>query len=73
MRYRDNRAKMQSILDHLIVCHTAGAYAFHPDPSQAIRYAREVLAAIDAELAKVTLKVAARKRAALHGHERKRA
>jgi hypothetical protein len=55
---------MQFILDHLLVCHAAGSHAFHPDPSQAIIYAREVLAEIDHELAKVTLKVAARKRAA---------
>jgi hypothetical protein len=64
MQFKKAQPKMQSILDHLLVCHAAGAYAFHPDPSQAISYAREVLADIDAELAKVTLKVAARKRAA---------
>ena len=67
MRYRDNRVKMQSILDHLLVCRAAGADGYHPDPMVAIIYAREVLADIDAELAKVTTKVAARKLAALHG------
>jgi hypothetical protein len=52
MKFRDNRPKMQAILDHLLVCHKLGAYALHPDPSQAIRYAREVMADIDRELAR---------------------
>jgi hypothetical protein len=64
MKFKETRPKVQSILDHLIVCCTSPAGYDYPDPSQAIRYAREVLAAIDAELAKVKVKVAERKRAA---------